>query len=65
MPSLAVYSNKGNVFSGNIQNMKPYKFNKEENAEVKKYLKSAHYLGVIFKKESSKNCFYKLGVFEL
>ncbi len=65
MPSLAVYANKGNVLSGEITNMKPYKFNTEKNLEVRKYLKAAYYLGVIFRKESSKNCFAKLGVFEL
>ena len=65
IPSLIVYSNKGNKFGLRLQNGKKYQYNKIDNKQVREYCKAAYILGKIFAKESTKECFYKLGVFSL
>lgn len=65
LPSLIVYSNKGNSFGRFIENGKIYKYSSVQNARLREYCKAAHNLGVIFSKEKSKECFYKLGAFDL
>lgn len=65
-PSLIVYANAGHSFGMRcLKNSNKYDFNKEKNQQTKKFYKAAYYLGVIFSKEKSKDCFYKLGVFKV
>jgi len=65
VPSLIAYSNKGNSFGRNLENGKTYKYSSINSRQVREYCKAAHNLGVIFSKEKSKECFYKLGVFNI
>lgn len=65
IPSLIVYSNNGNNFGRFIENERDYKYTSIESARLREYCKAAHNLGVIFSKEKPKECFYKLGVFDL
>ncbi len=65
VPSLIAYSNKGNCFGRKLENGKLYTYSSIENLHVREYCKAAHNLGVIFSKESSKECIYKLGVFSI
>lgn len=64
-PSLIAYANADHSFGRSLTNSKTYDFNKEKNQQTKKFYKAAYYLGVIFSKENSKECFYKLGVFKV
>lgn len=64
-PSLIVYADKGNIFGRKLKNGKQYIYSSVENQKIREYCKAAHNLGVIFSKESAKECFYKLGVFKI
>jgi hypothetical protein len=64
-PSLIVYANFGNEFGLKLKNNSAYDFKKEKDSKTKNYYKAAYYLGVIFSKEKSSECFYKLGVFKV
>tara|TARA_B100001063_G_C16701102_1_gene522609 strand:+ start:289 stop:753 length:465 start_codon:yes stop_codon:yes gene_type:complete len=64
-PSLIVYANAGHSFGKCLQNSRKYDFKKEKSQQTKKFYKAAYYLGVIFSKEETKDCFYKLGVFKV
>lgn len=65
MPSLIAYANTGNSFGRKLENGREYKYSAVDNRQVREYCKAAYNLGVIFSKENQKDCFYKLGVFEI
>lgn len=65
IPSLIAYSNKGNTFGLRLDNGKEYHYSKINNTRAREYFKAAYNLGVVFSKESPKECFYKLGVFNV
>lgn len=65
IPSLIVYSTKGNRFSRYLENGCTYNYSVVQDIKIREYCKASHNLGVIFSKEKAKECFYKLGVFNL